>query len=46
MLEADGGQSHFGPANDTTLTAQTWIDAVRTNSDPIVVGGDLLELPL
>ena len=31
----------------TTLTAEMWLDAVRaTFSGPVIVGKDLLELPL
>jgi ribonuclease BN (tRNA processing enzyme) len=39
--------NHFVPGDDTTLTSDTWRDAVRkTFGGNIVVGSDLLRLPL
>jgi ribonuclease BN (tRNA processing enzyme) len=39
--------SHFVPADDNTITEQMWREAVaKTYSGPLVVGRDLLELPL
>lgn len=39
--------SHFVPGDDKTLTAQKWIEAVRTTfSGIIIVGADLLELAI
>jgi ribonuclease BN (tRNA processing enzyme) len=39
--------NHFVPADDRTLTDQVWTDAVRkTFGGPIIVGKDLLEIPL
>lgn len=39
--------THFVPADDKSITDQTWKDAVATTfSGPIVVGHDLLQLPL
>jgi ribonuclease BN (tRNA processing enzyme) len=39
--------NHFVPADDKKLTDEVWTAAVRTTFDgPIVVGHDLLEIPL
>lgn len=39
--------THFVPADDDSITPQMWTDAVaKTYSGPIVIGKDLLELPL
>jgi ribonuclease BN (tRNA processing enzyme) len=39
--------NHFVPPDDTTVTDQLWIDAVKTNfSGNIIVGKDLLQLKL
>lgn len=39
--------NHFVPADDRSITDQVWSDAVRKTFDgPIVVGKDLLEIPL
>ena len=39
--------NHFVPADDSNLTDQVWIDAVRsTFSGNIIVGKDLLQLAL
>ena len=39
--------NHFVPADDSSLTPQVWIDAVRTTfRGNIVVGKDMLQLPL
>jgi ribonuclease BN (tRNA processing enzyme) len=39
--------NHFVPADDKSLTDEVWTKAVRTNFDgPIIVGHDLLEIPL
>jgi ribonuclease BN (tRNA processing enzyme) len=39
--------NHFVPADDKSLTDDVWTKAVRTTFDgPIIVGRDLLEIPL
>jgi ribonuclease BN (tRNA processing enzyme) len=39
--------NHFVPADDKTLTDEVWTKAVRTTFDgPVIVGHDLLEIPL
>jgi ribonuclease BN (tRNA processing enzyme) len=39
--------NHFVPADDKSLTAEAWTEAVRTTFDgPIIVGRDLLSIPL
>ena len=39
--------NHFVPGDDKSVTPQVWTEAVRTTfAGNIVVGGDLLELPL
>ncbi|GAC1563721.1 MAG: MBL fold metallo-hydrolase [Beijerinckiaceae bacterium] len=39
--------NHFVPADDKNLTDEVWTKAVRTTFDgPIIVGRDLLEIPL
>jgi ribonuclease BN (tRNA processing enzyme) len=39
--------NHFVPADDKSLTDEVWTKAVRTTFDgPIIVGRDLLEIPL
>jgi ribonuclease BN (tRNA processing enzyme) len=39
--------NHFVPADDSSLTPQVWIDAVRTTfRGNVVVGKDMLQLPL
>ena len=37
--------SHLVPADDPTISDQTWIDAARRHfSGPVIVGKDLLEI--
>jgi ribonuclease BN (tRNA processing enzyme) len=39
--------NHFVPADDKNLTDEVWTKAVRTTFDgPVIVGHDLLEIPL